>query len=615
MGSGYHELYKESVENPGGFWSGVASELHWHRRWRSALDGAAPFFRWFAGGETNITYNALDRHPSDRLAFVWAGSDGRVERYTYGEVLERVRRYVCLLRGLGVGRGDRVTVYMPMVPETAFILLAVARVGAVHSVVFSGFGVHALAERIKDSGSRLLISADFMYRRGKRVGLLQNAEDAAKRVGGVQLLRYFREERRFEGEAEADGCAGEPTWVEATEPLFILYTSGTTGKPKGLYHGHGQYMVWAYAHTKWLFGFKPGDILFSTADIGWINGHTYGLYGPLLNGSAVLWYEDAPDHPHPGIWWELVEKIRPAFIWLAPTAVRLLMRYGEEWVRRYDTSSLKLVISAGEILGHEPWRWLRDNVCRGHGCEVIETWGQTENSGFIAAPGGLGLGGIRYKQGSVGLPYPGLKISVVDDKGVKVPPGVKGHVVVEPPTPPAFALGVWGDPERWVQTYWNKFPGLYYTGDVGYYDEEGYLYILGRGDDVIKVAGHRLAPAEIENVAMSHPHVVEAAAVEVPDEVRGSVLAIFAVPKSGFKVEASEILELVKREFGPVAVVSRIFIVERLPKTRTGKIMRRVLRAVASGSLPGDLSTLEDEASVEEIKRAIEELRGASRLS
>jgi len=607
----YTQIYKESIEKPEEFWSKIASELYWRKSWRSALEGMAPFFRWFVGGETNITYNAVDRHIGENTAFIWVSSEGKVERYSFGDVLRHVKRYACLLKNLGVGRGDRVTVYMPMVPETAFILMAIARIGAVHSVVFSGFGTQALAERIKDAGSRLLISADYMNRRGKRIELVKNAEEAAERVGGVKLLKYFRDERRFEGQDKTAKCNTEPEWVEATEPLFILYTSGTTGRPKGLYHGHGQYMVWAYAHTRWLFGFRPGDVLFSTADIGWINGHTYGLYGPLLNGATVLWYEDAPDFPHPGIWWEITEKVKPAFIWLAPTAVRLLMKYGEEQVRRYDTSSLRLVISAGEILGHEPWRWLKENLCRHQECEVIETWGQTENSGFIAAPMGLGLGGIRYRKGAVGLPYPGLKITIVDDEGKRAPPYVKGHVVVEPPTPPAFALGVWGDPQRWVEAYWSRFPGLYYTGDLGYYDEEGYLYILGRSDDEIKVAGHRLAPAEVENVVMSHPHVVETAAVAVPDEVRGSALAVFVVPKSGYKVEPEEVIGLIRREFGPVAVVSRVYIVEKLPKTRTGKIMRRVLRAVAAGSLPGDLSTLEDEASIDEIKRALEELKAS----
>ena len=607
----YTQIYKESIEKPEEFWSKIASELYWRKSWRSALEGMAPFFRWFVGGETNITYNAVDRHIGENTAFIWVSSEGKVERYSFGDVLRHVKRYACLLKNLGVGRGDRVTVYMPMVPETAFILMAIARIGAVHSVVFSGFGTQALAERIKDAGSRLLISADYMNRRGKRIELVKNAEEAAERVGSVKLLKYFRDERRFEGQDKTAKCNTEPEWVEATEPLFILYTSGTTGRPKGLYHGHGQYMVWAYAHTRWLFGFRPGDVLFSTADIGWINGHTYGLYGPLLNGATVLWYEDAPDFPHPGIWWEITEKVKPAFIWLAPTAVRLLMKYGEEQVRRYDTSSLRLVISAGEILGHEPWRWLKENLCRHQECEVIETWGQTENSGFIAAPMGLGLGGIRYRKGAVGLPYPGLKITIVDDEGKRAPPYVKGHVVVEPPTPPAFALGVWGDPQRWVEAYWSRFPGLYYTGDLGYYDEEGYLYILGRSDDEIKVAGHRLAPAEVENVVMSHPHVVETAAVAVPDEVRGSALAVFVVPKSGYKVEPEEVIGLIRREFGPVAVVSRVYIVEKLPKTRTGKIMRRVLRAVAAGSLPGDLSTLEDEASIDEIKRALEELKAS----
>ncbi|MGC9130328.1 MAG: AMP-binding protein [Pyrobaculum sp.] len=605
----FQDLYRRSLERPEEFWSEVAGELYWRKRWTQTLDGSnPPFYRWFVGGETNISYNALDRWPENRPAFIWASSSGSIERYTYGDVRKKVAEIACVLRSRGVGRGDRVTIYMPMVPETLFLLLAVARIGAVHNVVFSGFGAQALADRLADSGSKLLISADYMERRGRRIELLPNAEEAAKRVGSVDILVYDRSKRAFEG--GSGGCNDEIEWVEASEPLFILYTSGTTGKPKGLYHGHGQYMVWAYAHTKWLFGFREGDVLFSTADVGWINGHTYGTYGPLLNGAVVMWYEDAPDYPHPGVWWELIEKTGASFIWLAPTAVRLLMKYGDEWPRRYEMKSLRLVVSAGEILGVEPWRWLWKNVCRERGeCHVIETWGQTENSGFIAAPGGFGVGGIRYRLGSVGLPYPGLRITVVDDSRREVPPRQKGHVVVRPPTPPAFALGVWGNPKRWVETYWSRFSGLYYTGDVGYYDEDGYIYILGRGDDVIKVAGHRLAPAEVENVAMTHPDVVEAAAVAIPDELRGAVLAVFVVPREGATVKPEDVVAVLRRELGPVAVVSRVYVVNKLPKTRTGKIMRRVLRAVAAGEGLGDLSTLEDEASVEEVKKAVEELR------
>nr|WP_237179473.1 AMP-binding protein [Pyrobaculum ferrireducens] len=605
----FRDLYRRSLERPEEFWSEVAGELYWRKRWTQTLDDSnPPFYRWFVGGDTNISYNALDRWQENRPAFIWASSSGSIERYTYGDVRKKVAEIACVLRSRGVGRGDRVTIYMPMVPETLFLLLAVARIGAVHNVVFSGFGAQALADRLADSGSKLLISADYMERRGRRIELLPNAEEAAKRVGSVDILIYDRSRRAFEG--GSGGCGDAIEWVEAGEPLFILYTSGTTGRPKGLYHGHGQYMVWAYAHTKWLFGFREGDVLFSTADVGWINGHTYGTYGPLLNGAVVVWYEDAPDYPHPGVWWELIEKTGASFIWLAPTAVRLLMKYGDEWPRRYEMKSLRLVVSAGEILGVEPWRWLWKNVCRERGeCHVIETWGQTENSGFIAAPGGFGVGGIRYRLGSVGLPYPGLRITVVDDSGREVPPRQKGHVVVRPPTPPAFALGVWGNPKRWVETYWSGFPGLYYTGDVGYYDEDGYIYILGRGDDVIKVAGHRLAPAEVENVAMTHPDVVEAAAVAIPDELRGAVLAVFVVPREGASVKPEDVAAVLRREMGPVAVVSRVYVVNKLPKTRTGKIMRRVLRAVAAGEGLGDLSTLEDEASVEEVKKAVEELR------
>lgn len=609
----YIDFWKKSIMHPEIFWESVAEELFWKKKWEKPLDGSnPPFYRWFVGGVTNITYNILERHSKDKPAIIWFNSELKSHIITYGELSQEVNKWACLLKKVGVQQGDRVTIYMPMIPQAAYAMLAVAKLGAVHNVVFSGFSVRALQERILDSGSKIVLTVDAMRRRGK---VLKLAEIALKAAGNAKVVIFNYLGEKIDGDfVEAENlfekCEIEYAWVKSDDPLFILYTSGTTGKPKGIYHGHGSYMVWAYAHTKWFFGFEKKDILFSTSDIGWINGHTYGLYGPLLNGSTVVWYEDAPDYPHPGAWWEIVDRSKATFIWLSPTAVRLLMRYGEEWPAKYSLENLKMVVSAGEILGKEAWKWLKRHICKNRqGCHVVETWGQTENSGFIAAPGGYGVGGIRYKDGSVGLPYPGIDVRIYDDNGKELPPGAKGHVVVLPPTPPAFALGIWGNPARWIEAYWSKFPGVYYTGDVGIKDEEGYIYILGRADDVIKIAGHRLSPAEVENIVATYPGVVEAAAVGVPDEIKGATLAIFVVPKEGVKVNPQEVVEFLKREFGPVAVVSKVYVVNKLPKTRTGKIMRRVLRALISGGEIGDISTLEEETSIDEVKRALEEVK------
>lgn len=609
----YIEFWRKSITYPEIFWESVAEELFWKKRWDKPLEGSnPPFYRWFVGGITNIVYNILERHSKNKPAIIWFNSELKSHIITYGELSQEVDKWACLLKKVGVQQGDRVTIYMPMIPQAAYAMLAVAKIGAVHNVVFSGFSVRALSERILDSSSKIVLTVDAMRRRGKVIKL---AEIALKAAGNAKVIVFNYLGEKIDGDfVQAENlfekCDIEYTWVQSDDPLFILYTSGTTGKPKGIYHGHGSYMVWTYAHTKWFFGFEKGDILFSTADIGWINGHTYGLYGPLLNGSTVVWYEDAPDYPHPGAWWEIVDRSKATFIWLSPTAVRLLMRYGEEWPAKYSLESLKMVVSAGEILGKEAWKWLKRHVCKNRQeCHVVETWGQTENSGFIAAPGGYGVGGVRYKEGSVGLPYPGIDIRIYDDNGKELPPGVKGHVVVLPPTPPAFALGVWGNPARWLEAYWSKFPGVYYTGDVGIKDEEGYIYILGRADDVIKIAGHRLSPAEVENIVATYPGVVEAAAVGVLDEIKGTTLAIFVVPKEGVQINSQEIIEFLKREFGPIAVVSKVYVVNKLPKTRTGKIMRRVLRALISGGEIGDISTLEDEASIDEVKKALEEVK------
>ncbi|MEM4303095.1 MAG: acetate--CoA ligase [Candidatus Caldarchaeum sp.] len=629
----HREVWLESINDPRGFWTKVATEIEWFKKWETALDeNNPPFYRWFVGGKLNITYNCLDRHirsgRGNKPALIWVGSDGQVLTLTYSDLLRKVSQLSEALRKIGVRKGDRITVYMPMVPEAMIVILSVARIGAVHNVVFSGFGIQALAERIRDSDSRVVMTADAMLRRGSMLHLKERVDEAVDRAGCVErVIVYSRlgtEVKMREGrdywyhellEEVQPTTTTEPEHASSEDPLFILYTSGTTGRPKGVLHLHGPYTVWAYAHNKWLFNWQDEDVFFSTPDIGWINGHSYSTYGPLLNGATVLWYEDAADYPHPGIWWEIVDKFRVTSMWVAPTAVRLLMKYGDQVPRRYSLESLKILVSAGEILGSEAWRWLSENVARDReDCYVIETWGQTENSGFIAAPGGFGIaGGIAYRQGSVGMPYPGINIKILDDQGRTLSPGERGNIVILPPTPPAFMGTVWSEPKRYIESYWSRFKGVYSTGDYGYSDNDGYVYVLGRTDDVIKIAGHRLAPADVENIVALHPAVAEAAVVSVPDPVKGEVLAVFASPKveaitnKGKLIE--ELRELIKRELGGIAVIGHIALVDKLPRTRTGKIMRRMLRAILLSQEIGDVSTLEEEASVEEVRMAVERLR------
>ncbi|BBG26306.1 AMP-binding protein [Sulfuracidifex tepidarius] len=586
----YSAMWRKSLENPDEFWLPISRELNWSVPPSRALSYVSPSsYTWLPGGKINIAHNCLKWSP-ERAAITWYGEEGEPRKITYGKLREMTLRMVQALKELKPG--DRVMIYMPMIPEAAATMLASSWLGLVHSVVFSGFGAGALKSRIEDAKPSVLVTSPYTIRRGKKIPLETVAREATK-DSEVKVITVDRDNIPFEV------AKSEPHDTRSEDPLFILYTSGTTGKPKGVVHSAGSYTVWAYAHVKWLFDLSQGPFL-STSDIGWINGHSYSLYGTLLNGGNVVWYEGAPDYPSYERLWEIMEEEKVKYLWTAPTLVRLLMKNGE--IRgRYDIS-LKIAVTAGELLGSDAYDWLVRNT---KAEKVFEVWGQTENSGYIASPGGEGLGLLPIKKGSVGLPLPSIDIEIVNEEGKKLPPGEPGYVIVKSPSP-AFMTTLWGDRERYLG-YYSKF-GYYNTGDFGYMDEEGYLYILGRSDDVIKVAGHRIGVAEVEE-SCHIDEVAEVAAVDVPDEVKGSRIVVFAVPKEGVdpKVIKDKLRDKLRETMGPIADVKDVVVVNKLPHTRTGKVLRRLLRNVYTGKPIGDVSTLEDEETVKEIMRAIGE--------
>ncbi len=594
----YRELWRHSIQNPEEFWDGIARNLIWRRHYNRVLRIEHPYCYWFEGGKLNVNDSIFSKDRGNRknhTALIWESENGESEILSYGRLERLVQSFAGGLKDF-VGRGDVVTLYMPMVPEAMVAMLACARIGAVHNVVFAGFGREALEERMKMTGSKLLITADVGYRRGRKIRYW----DVVKEVDAekVVLVREGLEGdfHRFDDLSSSGKVKPEP--VNSTDPLFILHTSGTTGKPKGVVHAAGSYAVWCYAHVKWLFDFRKDDIFFSTVDIGWINGHSYGTYGPLLNGATILWYEGVPDYRN--AWWRLVEEYEVTKMWVAPTAVRLLMKSGCVG----DLSSLELLVSAGEILGRSAWEWLVEVT--GGKCHVVETWGQTENSGYITSPVGFGLGGIVYRQGSVGLPLPSIDVAIFDENGKEVKRGEKGYVVVRSHSP-AFMAFLWNDDGRYRE-YYERF-GVYMTGDYGYMDEDGFVYILGRVDDVVKVSGYRLSPYEVENAVSSCDAVAECAVVARPSEVKGHELVAFVVLKDGYDPSEElrdNIKKTVREKVGAIAVPEVVF-VEKLPKTRTGKVVRRVLRALLSGGELGDVSTFEEGDVIDHIRRVLDQ--------
>jgi acetyl-CoA synthetase len=608
----YDALRAEAAADPLAFWDKMARELDWYQPWTDVLDESkAPFFKWFVGGKTNIVLNALDRHQSNatrnRIALIWEGEDGTLRTFSYFALNREVCQFANVLKSMGVARGDRVTIYMPRIPEQMMAMLACAKIGAVHSVVYGGFSVEALAGRIEDSESRVLITSDGGYLRGKIVPLKEIADEALRRCGTVEhvvVVRRTGEDVAMETERDyfyddlmmlpiARGsettCPTEE--MDAEDPLFMLYTSGTTGKPKAIVHTHGGYQVGIATTLKYAFDLKPEDRWWCAADAGWITGHSYIVYGPLILGATSVMYEGAPTYPYPDRWWRVVERYGVSILYTAPTAIRGLMRFGESWVKKRDTSTLRLLGSVGEPINPEAWRWYYEVVGESR-CPIIDTWWQTETGAFMITP----VPSLPLKPGSGTKPFPGIQAEVLDEDGNQVPTGEEGALVITTPWP-SMLRGIYKDPERFKEQYWSTYPGKYLTGDSAKVDKDGYYWIIGRTDDVIKVSGYRLGTAEIESALVSHPAVAESAAIGIPHSVRGHVIHAYVILREGFNASpelSKELVLHVGREVGPIAKPEEIEFVESLPKTRSGKIMRRLLKARAQGLPEGDISTLED---------------------
>jgi acetyl-CoA synthetase len=593
------------------YWAKRAGELQWYKKWDKVLDDSnKPFYKWFIGGKTNIVLNAIDRHVAtwrkNKLALIWEGEKGDVRTYSYHALAREVCRFANALKSMGVAKGDRVTIYMPRIPETVIAMLATAKIGAVHSVVYGGFSVEALHGRIEDSESKVIVTADGGNMNGKVVELKKIVDEALKRTGApenVVVVRHTGKEVNMEAGRDywyhdlmsmplvknSQRCETEV--MDAEDPLYILYTSGTTGKPKAILHTHGGYSVGVHATFKDVFDIKEEDRWWCTADPGWVTGHSYIVYAPLIAGATSVMYEGAPTYPFPDRWWSIVEKYGVTIMYTTPTAIRGLMRFGTAWANRHDLSSLRLLGSVGEPINPEAWRWFYKNIGKER-CPIMDTWWQTETGMFMITP----MPAMPLKPGSGTKPFPGIEADVVDEQGKSVKPGEEGFLVLKKPWP-AMLRTVYKDPDRYVKTYWSRYPGMYTAGDSARKDEDGYFWIIGRVDDVIKVSGYRLGTAELESAFVSHPSVAEAAVIGLPHEIKGVAIHAYVILKAGFEKSDALVDELkqhIGHEIGPIAKPEKIEFVPSLPKTRSGKIMRRVLKARALGMDEGDLTTLEE---------------------
>ena len=599
----YEQAYKESIKDPEKFWAGIAKELDWFSPWHTVLEWDYPWAKWFVGARCNISFNCLDRHTKswrkNKVAVIWVGEDGKERIFTYAALHREVNKCANAFKSLGLQKGDRVTIYLPKIPEQIVVMLACARIGLIHSVVYSGFSAPALRSRIQDAEARVVVTADLGYDRGKKIPLKPVVDEAVSNCPSVEkVIVVQREKGHFPladskeldwdewVQGQSPVCEAVP--LDSETPLYILYTSGTTGKPKGVVHVHGGYMVGTYITTKYVFDLKDEDVYFCVADPGWVTGHSYIVYGPLLNGATILTAEGKPDYPNPGRWWELIEQYGVSIFYTTPTAIRLLMKYGEDWPKKYDLSTLKVLGSVGEPINPEAWEWFHGVT--GGDKPIMDTWWQTETGMILVTP----LPSVPLKPGSATRPFLGIEADVLDREGKNTDHG-GGFAVITKPWP-SMMRTIYKDPDRYL-LYWNTIPGVYTAGDVCHKDEDGYLWFMGRADDVVKVAGNRIGTAEVESALVSHESVVEAAVIGKPHPTAGEMIKAFVILKQG-EQENPGLKKILKdhvlTELGKIAVPREIEIVSSLPKTRSGKIMRRVLKAKELGQDPGDISTLEE---------------------
>jgi acetyl-CoA synthetase len=616
------KIYQTAAKNPIKFWEKLAKEIFWSKTWRKAFLHRPPYFQWFVGGKLNITENCLDRNlvgRKNKVALIWEPEpiEEKPRTFTYQELLKEVNRFANALKKMGVKKGDRVGIYLPMIPEVIISMLACARIGAVHAVVFSAFSSHALQVRLQGTKAKILITADGYYRRGKVVNLKQNVDEGVKdtKVEKVIVVRRARNEVPWNSKRdtwyedlikkEKDYCRARV--MDSEDLLFLLATSGSTGRPKQIVHTCGGYTVQANFTGRWIFDFHEDSILWCTSDPGWITGHSYTVYSPLLNGITTLMYEGAPDWPGPDRWAQIIAKHKVTIFYTAPTAIRMFVKYGTEIIKKYKFETLRLLGSVGEPIDEAAWLWYFNEVGKGR-CPIVDTWWQTESGGILITS----LPGVGpFRPAFTGLPFPGAKFDILDERGKPLPPNKEGNLVLLPPFAPGLLRGVYKDPKKYLETYWSQYgKKVFFTSDAAYRDKNGLIRIVGRVDDVIKVAGHRITTGELENAINKLSEISECAVVGIPDEIKGEVPVTFAVSSAALRKEGDEnlkkeVIDQVKKEIGPIASPKEVYLVEDLPKTRSGKIMRRILRKVFTGEEPGDLSTLANPESVEKIKEII----------
>jgi acetyl-CoA synthetase len=612
------KIKAQAAENPEKFWAEQAKNLVWFRQWNNILEWNYPFARWFVGGQLNACVNAVDRHinsdEKNKVAIMWEGENGEHRSFTYYQLYHSVNKFANALKNLGVQKGDRVTIYLPMVPELSIAMLACSRIGAIHSVVFSGFSAQALSDRICDSKSKVIVTADGGFRRGKVIELKSIVDEAISSTPFIENIIVLK---RAENDIQMgskdlwwhDIIKGtksycEPEILDSTHPLYILYTSGTTGKPKGVLHSTGGYLTHLYATAKWVFDFKNQDIFFCTADIGWVTGHSYVVYAPLMHGVTEIIYEGAPDYPKPDRYWEIIEKYGVTILYTTPTALRMYMKYGNAIPNSFDLSSLRLLGTVGEPINPEVWMWYFKTIGK-ENCAIVDTWWQTETGGIIVSAC-TGIEAASMKPGSATLPVPGIDAAIVDENGKSVAHGIKGYIIIRKPWP-GMLMTLWENDKKYQNTYWEKFANVYYAGDYALSDDDGYLWFLGRADDVLKVAGHRLGTVELESAFISHKAVAEAAVTGKADQQKGESIIAFLVLRAGFSASdllREELVHHIRTSLGPIASPDEIYFVNKLPKTRSGKIMRRLLKSISTGSAIGDVTSLEDGTSVQEIRQA-----------